>query len=333
MRAPSRRSRPVPANVDVRSRFGRDDTGRDHRSRTRLRQRRLCRQEGVPLRLMVLRRDDTCAICAISVASGTKAWWDSNARTVTCTGCASGAVPPAEPVEAIEVADSPDPPAVNEPGVAGASARREYDKRHQVREDKVRAAHPKIGGFLLAVTEEPQSIKAWDKGADGEQHVGRLLDRLATEGKIRALHDRRVPGSRGNIDHIAITPTGIVVIDAKNYTGRVEQRTTGSIFKPGPMKLYVNRRDRSTVIAGVHKQIEVISRAVGPIVGSQDVKVTGMLCFTQADFALFARPFTIDGVSVHWPRSMIKAVTAAGDLTLGAMEEIAARLGETLRPA
>lgn len=284
---------------------------------------------------MVLRRDGACAVCAQPVTAGTKAWWDSTARTVTCQGCASDTVP-ATPSP--EVAPTPLEPAsdslpVDEPGVAGASARREYEKRHQRRQDSVRAAHPKIGGFLLAVTDEPQSIKAWDKGAEGEQHVGRILDRIAAEGKIRVLHDRRVPGSRANIDHIAITLTGVWVIDAKNYTGRVEQRTTGSLFKPGPNKLYVNRRDRTAAIAGVLKQIAVVTSAAGPLIDIHELTVTGMLCFTQADFALFARPFTIDGVAVHWPRSMIKAITADGDLTLGVLDEITGRLAETLRPA
>lgn len=284
---------------------------------------------------MALRRDVACAVCAQPVTAGTKAWWDSTARTVTCQSCASGTVPapPSPEVAPTVVEPTADLRPVDEPGVAGASARRECDKRHQRREDKVRAAHPKIGGFLLAVTDEPQSIKAWDKGADGEQHVGRILDRLASEDKIRVLHDRRVPGSRANIDHIAIAPTGVWVIDSKNYTGRVEQRTTGSIFKPGPNKLYVNRWDRSAAIAGVLKQIVVVAASTGPLIDTHALEVTGMLCFTQADFALFARPFTIDGVAVHWPRSMIKAITADGDVTLDVMDEITGKLAVTLRPA
>ena len=32
------------------------------------------------------------------------------------------------------------------------------------------------------------------------------------------LHDRRVPGSPANIDHLVIGPTGVFVVDAKNFS-------------------------------------------------------------------------------------------------------------------
>ncbi len=57
------------------------------------------------------------------------------------------------------------------------------------------------------------------KGAEGERVVGGLLDELADEGWV-VLHDRRrLPSSPANIDHIAIGPGGVFVIDAKNWTG------------------------------------------------------------------------------------------------------------------
>src|SRR5690606_18543542 len=55
----------------------------------------------------------------------------------------------------------------------------------------------------------------WRKGAEGERVVGRMLDDLVVCG-VRAVHDRRVPASLANIDHIAISSTGVYVIDAKN---------------------------------------------------------------------------------------------------------------------
>jgi hypothetical protein len=35
------------------------------------------------------------------------------------------------------------------------------------------------------------------------------------------LHDLPIPGSKANIDHVVVTPSGITVIDSKNYSGRV----------------------------------------------------------------------------------------------------------------
>ena len=44
------------------------------------------------------------------------------------------------------------------------------------------------------------------------------LDGLGSE-TIRLLHDRRMPRSRANIDHLVVTPTGVYVIDAIKYGG------------------------------------------------------------------------------------------------------------------
>jgi Nuclease-related domain len=38
--------------------------------------------------------------------------------------------------------------------------------------------------------------------------------------EIHALHDRRVSGTRANIDHFVIGPAGVFVIDAKRHQGR-----------------------------------------------------------------------------------------------------------------
>jgi hypothetical protein len=44
-----------------------------------------------------------------------------------------------------------------------------------------------------------------------------------------ALHDRRMPCSQANIDHIVLVPSGVWVIDSKRVRGRirVEDRRDG----------------------------------------------------------------------------------------------------------
>jgi hypothetical protein len=78
---------------------------------------------------------------------------------------------------------------------------------------------------------EQQSTKAWDIGARGEERPGRQLDQLACE-TLRLLHDRRIPGGRANIDHLAVTRTGIYVIDAKKYKGRPQLKIEGGFIGP-----------------------------------------------------------------------------------------------------
>ena len=66
--------------------------------------------------------------------------------------------------------------------------------------------------------------QSFETGAEGEIATGRALDSLRAEGWI-VLHDLRWPGRpRANIDHIAVGPGGVVVIDTKNWTGRVDVR-------------------------------------------------------------------------------------------------------------
>jgi hypothetical protein len=53
----------------------------------------------------------------------------------------------------------------------------------------------------------------WARGAAAEVATARLLVRLPR--RFVVLHDRRAPGSQGNIDHIVIGPSGVWVIDSK----------------------------------------------------------------------------------------------------------------------
>src|SRR4051794_39616386 len=67
---------------------------------------------------------------------------------------------------------------------------------------------------------------------------------LETVAGLKVLNDRRVPGTRGNIDHIVVAPAGVFVVDAKNYRGRIDIRDRGWFLRPDH-RLYVGRRDCS----------------------------------------------------------------------------------------
>lgn len=58
-----------------------------------------------------------------------------------------------------------------------------------------------------------------EQGNDGERRVAQLLDVLDGAGWV-VLHDRyKNAASPGNLDHIAVGPAGVFVIDTKNWTG------------------------------------------------------------------------------------------------------------------
>lgn len=135
-------------------------------------------------------------------------------------------------------ARSPQRAAIEAFGGAGSSDRREYERRKAKDEERLRQKWGKLGGIAVALSEEKQSTKAWATGAVGEEKLGAQLDALVTE-RFAVLHDRRIPGSKANIDHIAIATAGIWVIGAKRYKGRPELKIEGGILMPRVERLLV----------------------------------------------------------------------------------------------
>jgi hypothetical protein len=125
---------------------------------------------------------------------------------------------------------------------------------------------------------------------------------------MRVLHDRRVPGSRANIDHIVVSSAGVWVIDAKRYKGkRPELRVEGGILRPRVESLRVGGRDQTKLVDGVQSQVE----RVAGVVADPDVVVRGVLCFLEADWPLFGGDFTVRDIAVMWPRLLTKRISAA----------------------
>jgi hypothetical protein len=100
-------------------------------------------------------------------------------------------------------------------GSPGASAKAEFQRR---RANDDRRRQEVFGRFLAplvkAVTGEKLSTTAWDRGGRGEEKVGTFLSE-AVGGSGLVLHDRVIPGGRSNIDHIAVVPSGVWVIDTQ----------------------------------------------------------------------------------------------------------------------
>jgi hypothetical protein len=211
-------------------------------------------------------------------------------------------------------------------GEAGGSARREYDRRSARREMEVRDRHPVVGGFLLAMTGEPQATRAWAQGAIGEQIVGRHLDQLAGRGVV-TLHDRRVPRSAANIDHLAVAPSGIFVIDAKYRAGRkVEMRKSGGFLHWGPRRLVVGGRDAGPMLEASAWQLTVVRRALRSAGVDGGVPLRAMLVLVEAQWGRSTSGLVVGRVDVLWPKAMASRVGAPGPLS----PEIVTRLAECL---
>lgn len=297
-------------------------------------------------KLMKMRFAGTCRSCGESVAAGERGAYFKTARNIECMACHGATEVMAQPtvevaVPVVEeatpvVATDPEPPAAVVDAVplsfvegdAGASARAEYERRMAKREARVKERFPRAGGLLLKVFEEGQSTKAWVVGAVGEERIGGMLDGLAGP-TLRVLHDRRIPRTRANIDHIVVSPNGVFVVDAKNYKGRVALATEGGVFRPVVKKLTVAGRDRTKLVDGVVRQVGLVTNALEDI----PVPVQGMLCFLGADWPMFGGAFVISDVGVMWPRRLRKLLTAPGPLTPPELDQIQARLSVAFPPA
>ena len=212
-------------------------------------------------------------------------------------------------------------------GTAGASARREFERRKARRDERIRAKHPKLGGLILALSDDPQSTAAWNIGASGEEKLGRSLASQASA-TLQLLHDRRLPRSRANIDHIAVTASGVYVIDAKKYRGRPHLESEGGLFRPRTQRLLVGSRDCTKLVDGVLHQVEVVRGLVDPA-----ITITGVLCFVDADWPLLGGDFVTRGVLTVSPKKLRATLQAPGPLAAEAVGEIHHSLASALPPA
>jgi hypothetical protein len=74
-----------------------------------------------------------------------------------------------------------------------------------------------------------EQARTWQRGAQGERHTARLLRRLHRDGYV-VFHDRAVPGFDANVDHLVIGPSGVFVLDSKQWTGSVHQSADGLVW-------------------------------------------------------------------------------------------------------
>ena len=210
-------------------------------------------------------------------------------------------------------------------GTAGASARREHERRTANRERRVREQHPRVGGVLLALQDEPRHQQVWARGAGGEERVAAALAKRLDKG-IVVLHDRRIPGSRANIDHIAIAPSGVWVIDSKRYKGKVA--VSSPLF--GQTKLTIAGRDKSKLIDGLDKQVALVREQMRTILA--EAPIHGALCFIDAGLPLLGS-VNFRGYPLLYPTGLAKRINARGSLSAEAVGLIATELAKPFRSA
>lgn len=302
-----------------------------------------------------LRYDATCATCATALPARSYAIWDRATKAVTCLACGAAPVPVGQvlalPVEGVGEVGVVDPAAqrrgaiaVTDRGVAGGSARKiadrqqaKRDRAKQAQDQATREAHPRIGPLLVNVQHlmaEPERPTSWQRGAAGEEAVGRRFDRLSSEG-FAVLHDRRKRGSPWNIDHIVVGPRGAYVIDAKHYSGRLEVRSPGTFLRPAPKRVFVKGRSQDKRVEAMDWQVDWVRGAAGELIASYGGTIRPVLCFIGVEVARTQRPAVVgpNDVLVTWSERFVKDISREGPFNRDQICEVANRIAKELPAA
>jgi Nuclease-related domain len=157
-----------------------------------------------------------------------------------------------------------------------------------------------VAGWALRFRPSPQA-RAWRRGATGERRTARLLGRLERHGWA-VLHDLAVPGSRANIDHLAIGPGGVFVVDSKRYTGRLNLAGDGSLWH-GPYPL-----------APVLRAVRFEADQAAQVLATPGVEVVPLVA--------------VHGAQVPWGKLVVDGVPVVGARRLpGLLRDLPAVLG------
>jgi hypothetical protein len=165
--------------------------------------------------------------------------------------------------------------------------------------EQSRLAAERVARLKRQLDQAERDTKAWDTGAVGERIVADRLSRLIPHGWY-VLHDVHWPGRpKANLDHVLVGPGGIVVVDAKNWTGEV--RVSSGV-------LWQGRYARTQSVEGALAQCAAVASVLAP---PHRRLVRPMICMA-AQPELFG--VTSSDVAVAGVERVVAAVTALPDV-------------------
>jgi hypothetical protein len=244
-----------------------------------------------------LRFGGTCESCGAIIEKREVGWHDPVARKVRCGSC--------EPSSVETRPRSEIPPAIQVNPVGGSAALREARARRD----------PK-----------------WTKGAAGEYLMDLSLHNHVNEGAV-ILTDRQVPGTKSNIDHIVIAPSGVWIIDSKVWKGKIEYKSETK--KSTAKRLFVGGKDRTSAVEAIFNLVIPVAQ----VLGDQSVPIKPALVFIEGDWSdisgarvLAGKPYQHLSVWISWPKAIWKKINEPGPLDADAVKRIGAELDKALPP-
>jgi len=231
------------------------------------------------------RRLSICEVCSKQIPKGAPLVWSRARSVVRCVECRDLPLPKTEKKRVSKVV-----------GVAGASAKKQYEARSKKDSSKVEFLHPRLAKLLRVDNVDSATTKKWKKGAEGEEEIGKALTKFIKKNGGLLLQDRAVPGTKKNIDHILIRENAVFVIDSKNFSG--ELTIKNAINKSEVRELlYIKNYTQTKLVDKVKEQVEVVQKSLKS--GGFKVDTVGYLVFYGVEWPKDIKATQVDGVLLN----------------------------------
>jgi hypothetical protein len=177
------------------------------------------------------------------------------------------------------------------------------------------------------MSDDPNSTPTWVRRDEGGRRLAQRLDDERTDNVI-VFHDRRVPRTRGTIDHLVIAASGVWVVTARSHVGRVETPDLGG-WLADHLHFYTGGHDRTRVVDGLTWHAKGVHALLASM-DVHDVPVHAVLCFTNTDWGLFAGRSRVNGATITWPNRLIQRIREPGRLDIETVDLLARELDALL---
>lgn len=172
---------------------------------------------------------------------------------------------------------------------------------------------------------------------DTTRVVSLLAARLEREcgPQVEFLRSRRLGRDRraGDIELIAIAPSGVYLIDAKDFPGmKVRADRRGGILDEATEHLMIDGCDRTQLLDDCDNQVDAVVAALADHPLGASVPVTAVVCFVDAQLPKLGKLY-VHGVRLVGPKGAVKMLRSDGPLDVEARTSLHAHLGFMLPPA
>lgn len=235
-----------------------------------------------------------CFSCGRVIDRDEKGWHDPVIKKVTCVDC-----PPTSRTDS----DAPNDVQASVNPVAGSSA--------------LEIANKKGDPLFL-------------RGAVGEYLLSQFLrEQLGSQAIV--LDDRKALDSDANIDHIVVAPSGVWVIDAKRWNGKIQFKNVGGWFGNN-YRLSVAGRDKTTDIEKIYSYVIPVAN----LLANPSIPIYPALAFVDPDWRISLwrlasrRPYRHLRVWLTLPDALVAMIRRSGPLSPGEVISIGKLLDDEL---